>query len=134
MFLMYPAIFTKKDNFFSIKFPDFPELKMVTGNDVDVIKIANRTLENHLITLVLNNKEIPVPTSFDELKQEENSVLVMLHVNLLELNHKYVKKTLTIPVWLNDLAIKYNLNFSHILTEALIARFFSTLGEHNDRE
>lgn len=32
---------------------------------------------------------------------------------------KSVKKTLTIPKWLNDLAIEKNINFSQTLAEAL---------------
>jgi hypothetical protein len=31
-----------------------------------------------------------------------------------------IKKTLTIPKWLNDLAEKNRVNFSHILQDALI--------------
>jgi post-segregation antitoxin (ccd killing protein) len=34
-------------------------------------------------------------------------------------NEKSVKKTLTIPSWLNDLAIENNINFSQTLQEAL---------------
>lgn len=32
---------------------------------------------------------------------------------------KAVKKTLSIPSWLNDLAIQKNINFSNVLQEAL---------------
>ena len=35
---------------------------------------------------------------------------------------KAVKKTLSIPEWLNDLAIKENVNFSAVLQEALIKK------------
>ena len=35
---------------------------------------------------------------------------------------KSVKKTLTIPAWLNDLAVECNINFSQVLQEALIAK------------
>lgn len=134
MFLTYPAIFIKDGESFHIQFPDFPEIRMVTATNVNVVKIASGSLENHIIDLMINNKEIPVPTSFDAIKQEKDSILVMLQVNLPEFNHKYVKKTLTIPVWLNDLAIKYNLNFSRILTEALVERFFAITGENYDRK
>ena len=37
-------------------------------------------------------------------------------------NNKAVKKTLTIPMWLNYLSEKNNLNFSQILQEALKER------------
>ena len=32
---------------------------------------------------------------------------------------KAVKKTLTIPVWLNDMALRNNINFSQVLQDAL---------------
>ena len=35
---------------------------------------------------------------------------------------KSVKKTLTIPSWLNDLALEKNINFSQVLQEALLAK------------
>jgi len=37
-------------------------------------------------------------------------------------NTKSVKKTLTIPAWLNERALAKNLNFSQILQEALIEK------------
>lgn len=37
-------------------------------------------------------------------------------------NNKSVKKTLTIPEWLNEAAIAMDLNFSQVLQEALIAK------------
>ncbi len=36
-----------------------------------------------------------------------------------EMNNKAVKKTLTIPKWLNDEAMNKKINFSAILKEAL---------------
>jgi antitoxin HicB len=37
-------------------------------------------------------------------------------------NGKAVKKTLTIPSWLNEEAEKYHINFSSVLKEALIEK------------
>ena len=37
-------------------------------------------------------------------------------------NNKAIKKTLTIPEWLNHLAEKNNINFSQVLQEALKER------------
>jgi hypothetical protein len=36
-----------------------------------------------------------------------------------EIENKAIKKTLTIPKWLNDIAEQNNVNFSHILQSAL---------------
>lgn len=35
---------------------------------------------------------------------------------------KSVKKTLTIPAWLNDLALEQGINISQVLQEALLAK------------
>ena len=35
---------------------------------------------------------------------------------------KSVKKTLTIPSWLNDVAMEKNINFSQVLQEALLTK------------
>ena len=36
-----------------------------------------------------------------------------------EMNNRSVKKTLTVPKWLDELAIQNNVNFSHVLQDAL---------------
>jgi post-segregation antitoxin (ccd killing protein) len=36
-----------------------------------------------------------------------------------EMEQRAVKKTLTIPKWLDDLAQEHNVNFSHLLQSAL---------------
>lgn len=55
-----------------------------------------------------------------------NNSYVMIPFNYLEykktIKKKAVKKTLSIPEWLNDLAIKENVNFSQVLQEALIEK------------
>ena len=43
---------------------------------------------------------------------------------------KAVKKTLSIPEWLNDLALKQNINFSSVLQEALINKLEDDNCEH----
>ena len=38
-------------------------------------------------------------------------------------NGKSVKKTVTLPEWLNELALKEDVNFSGVLQEALMKQF-----------
>ena len=42
--------------------------------------------------------------------------------NRKKFNNKSIKKTLTIPAWLNYLSEKNNINFSQVLQEALKER------------
>ena len=122
----YPALFHKEDGGgFWVSFPDIPEC-LTQGTDmsqayemaVDALGLA---LEDRM-----KENNIPVPTSIDFLVIAENSYPVIIEFDLLEYKKKHssraVKKTLTIPEWLNDEAIKKNINFSAVLQEALKAQ------------
>ncbi|MDE5824809.1 MAG: type II toxin-antitoxin system CcdA family antitoxin, partial [Lachnospiraceae bacterium] len=55
-----------------------------------------------------------------------DSFLVVIEFDMLDYkkrtNSKAVKKTLSIPEWLNEAAMSMDLNFSQILQEALISK------------
>ncbi len=122
----YPALFHKEDDGgFWVSFPDIPEC-LTQGTDmsqayemaVDALGLA---LEDRM-----KENNVPVPTNIDFLVIAENSYPVIIEFDLLEYKKKHssraVKKTLTIPEWLNDEAIKKNINFSAVLQEALKAQ------------
>ena len=56
----------------------------------------------------------------------KDGVLVIVEFDMAEYRRKNrskaVKKTLSIPEWLNEAAIRENLNFSQILQEALMVK------------
>lgn len=67
-------------------------------------------------------KEIPVPTEFNiEHNEDETVALVDIDFTAYKKAHdnKVVRKNLTIPNWLNELAESNNINFSHVLQSAL---------------
>lgn len=122
----YPALFHKEDGGgFWVSFPDIPEC-LTQGTDmsqayemaVDALGLA---LEDRM-----KENNVPVPTSIDFLVIAENSYPVIIEFDLLEYKKKHssraVKKTLTIPEWLNDEATKKGINFSAVLQEALKAQ------------
>lgn len=41
---------------------------------------------------------------------------------IISQNNRAVKKTLTIPAWLNDMSVKNQINFSQVLQEALMEK------------
>ena len=71
-----------------------------------------------------NNIEIPTPSEPKSIELSDNQVAVIVQFDMLEYQKKYeskaVKKTLTIPSWLNELAIEQNINFSQVLQDALM--------------
>lgn len=73
------------------------------------------------------NRIINKPSSVkDVCLRNPSSIVMLVEYDSLEYAKKYktkaVKKTLSIPEWLNDLAIKENVNFSSVLQEALVKK------------
>ena len=66
----------------------------------------------------------PNPTlDVSNVKLERNQFISFVGIDMNEYrkkhNNKSIKKTLTIPLWLNILSEKNNINFSQVLQEAL---------------
>ena len=73
-----------------------------------------------------NNIPFPVPSSIDKITVDDDAFLVVIEFDMLaykkRTNSKAVKKTLTIPAWLNEKAIQLNINFSQVLQDALLEK------------
>lgn len=75
------------------------------------------------------NQPFPVTSFPDNINLKSNEYLVIIEFNLLKYkkrtNSKAVKKTLSIPEWMNTAALKKGINFSQVLQEALLERLDS---------
>jgi antitoxin HicB len=121
---VYPAIFSKEENgLYSIVFPDF-EACFTQGDDIqDGLFMANDVLCLTLYDMEENKKEIPTPSDPLKIKVENNEFVTLVSCDTLEYrkfyDNKAVKKTLTIPSWLNTMAEREGINFSQLLQESL---------------
>ena len=123
---VYPAIFTPEENGFSILFPDL-EGCYTSGNDLsDGMKMAEDVLALTLTFYEDEQKTIPAPSPINtlELKNDAFASYISCDTTVYRrlMNNIAVKKTLTIPSWLNDSAMAAGLNFSQVLQEALKAK------------
>ncbi len=122
-FYQYPAIFDIADDGISIFFPDLPGCLPCADNMQEAFKNAKEALQLHLFGMEEDNEEIPQPSSPLDIKPEKNQVLVMIEAWMPpfreKMMNKSIKKTVTIPRWLNLLAEKENVNYSHLLQMAL---------------
>lgn len=125
--LFYPAIFHKaEEGGFWVSYPDLPEC-LTEGDDMaQAYEMAVDALGLALTSREEANDPIPTPSHPDTISVETDSFLAVVEINLLaykkRMRPKAVKKTLSIPEWLNDEAMAAKLNFSQILQEALIAK------------
>lgn len=70
-----------------------------------------------------NNEDIPTPSNPKDIQVNDNSFVAIIRADTLEYrmfyDNKAVKKTLTIPQWLNTMAERKGVNFSNVLQTAL---------------
>lgn len=122
---VYPAVFTAEENgTYSVNFPDL-ESCYTCGDDLaDALKMAEDVLSLTLYEYESQSKTIPAPSAIKSVAVAKNEFVSVVAADTVEyqkrFNKKSIKKTLTIPEWLNDIAISHNVNFSKTLQDALI--------------
>lgn len=120
---VYPAIFHFDIDGISIDFPDLPGCITFGDDEQEAIRNAKEALELHLFGLEEDLESIPNPSHIHDIPLEKNDSMILIDVWMIPvrdyMKNKAVKKTLTIPKWLNDVALKNNVNFSRLLQIAI---------------
>lgn len=125
--LFYPALFHKaEEGGYWVSFPDLPEC-MTQGEDMtESYEMAIEALGLAITSRQSEKQELPVASDISEIVLEKDTFPVLIEFELLEYqkrnNSKAVKKTLSIPEWMNERAVAMNINFSQVLQEALMAK------------
>lgn len=121
--LTYFSVFEPTNIGYSVYFPDLPGC-ITVGKDIEETqKNAQEVLGLHLWGMEKDNEKIPKPT-YPPFENIENDCFIMpitIYPELVknQIENKAVKKTLTIPYWLNKLAEENKVNFSQILQNGL---------------
>lgn len=124
MLYLYFATFDFKDELIEISFPDLYPNASTYGHDLsEALRMAKDSLEGYLLTAEDFRESLPKSSSYQSLLKKSNLPLFPIEVDTTiarekELN-KTIKKTLTIPKYLNDLGNEHGINFSSTLTNAL---------------
>lgn len=120
----YPVIINRREKGnIIIKFPDFEgELNFCKIGD-DYIKLAQDHLASTIIAFESEGKKLPIHNLEDDIILDKDETLIYISVwmpyHRSKIKETYVKKTLTIPAWLDVLAKNNNMNFSAVLVEGL---------------
>lgn len=132
MLTAYPAVFVKEENGYSVLFPD---LNSATCGDTlqDALEMAVDCMAGLVYAAQEEKKPLPQPSEMtqellekacaeveaDSSKAFWNMVTADVPTYAKQHFEKSVKKTLTIPAWMNEAALKQGINFSQVLQEAL---------------
>jgi len=123
---IYPCVLIYKESGgIGINFPDLDGCVSYGEDEQQACKNAKEALSLHLYGMEQDNDEIPEPSSVRDIEIEQNESIMLVEVYMLAFrakqDSKFIKKTLTIPHWLNIEAERAGVNFSQILQTSLKA-------------
>lgn len=120
---LYPAVFTKEDAGYSVSFPDLKNCFTSGETLEEAMEMANDVLCLTLYDLEQEGAMLPAASAVNSISHEENEFVSLVGCDTIAyrrfFDNKAVKKTLSIPSWLNDMAERAGINFSGTLQEAL---------------
>lgn len=127
--LFYPAVFHKEANGFWVSFPDIPEALTEGDNMAEAYEMAIDCLGLTLTVKADENEPFPNPSLPETIHVGNDEFIVVIEFDMLvykkRTNSRAVKKTLSIPEWLNQEAVSKGINFSQVLQEALMNKLHS---------
>jgi len=129
MKLAYPACFYyEEEGGYSVEFPDLKGCITQGSTLEEALEMAEDAALGWLLTALEENEKIPEASNINNIELEDKDEfvsLLLLDLSAYSEKHssrKSVKKTLTIPFWLNERAERLKINFSKTLQDALILK------------
>ena len=123
MLFIYPAIFHKEDDAYWVEFPDLEGCQTYGGTLNETMACAQEALAGYLLTLLEENRELVPPSDVSAVSSGGDSFVTLVTCDINQYQDaRAIKKTLTIPAWLNERAVSMGINFSQVLQEALITK------------
>ena len=123
---VYPAVFISDEGTILVSVPDLPGLHTFGQNMADALYMAQDAIEMWLWDAENKGEVIPPASSqkkLSELYKSPTHIVSLVAADTDEYRRqndtRSVKKTLSIPAWLNHQAEKANAPFSQILQQGL---------------
>ena len=117
------AVFAYYEDGISITFPDLPGCVTFGEDESEAMKCAKEVLMLHLWGMEQDGETIPQPSSLQSVKLSKDEIPTMIEVFMPPFrekqNTRFVKKTLSIPYWLNLEAEHRGINFPKLLQNAI---------------
>ncbi len=124
MLLSYTAILEPcEEGGYTVQFPDLPGC-FTEGNDLtEALYMAQDAASGYILSELEDGNEIPSATKQSDISCPDGCIKNMIVLDLDEYASKYsskaVKKTLTIPAWMNSFVEKYHISCSKLLQDAI---------------
>ncbi len=123
---VYPAVFSQEGDAYNVLFPDLPGCVTFGAGMADAIKMAEDVLCLYLYHAEEDKKDIPAPTEMHLVQKNTSDIVSLIACDTLEYKKFFgkqaIRKTVSIPAWLNTMAEDADINFSSILQQGLKAQ------------
>lgn len=118
---VYPVVFENDDGKIGVTVPDLSGCFTFGDTMVDAIEMAQDAMAMLLADYEDNKKPVPPARDVSAIKTDGTVSLVLADTDAWreQFDNRAVKKTLTIPSWLNKKAESAGINFSQVLQESL---------------
>ena len=121
---VYPAVFYDELDGISIEFPDIPGCLPCAHTMEEAFKNAKEALQLHLYGMEEDGEPIPEPSRVSHVKPKDDAGSVVMIEAWMppfreKMLNKSIAKTVTIPRWLDILARREKVSYSHLLQDSL---------------
>lgn len=119
---VYPAVFhANEDGTYTIIFPDLPGCISEGKSLGNAMKMAEAALTQWIEYLNESNENIPAPSNLQDVELENSEFVNFIRADIKD--SRAVKRTISLPRWMDEQAAEEGLSLSKILQEALSKRF-----------
>lgn len=121
---IYPAVFDPcEEGGYCVTFPDLSGIVTEGNNIEEALAMAKEALTLHVWGMENDGDALPAPTSPEKISFPEGGFVSLVEAWMPPIRdrmaNKAVNKMITLPKWLKDLGERENVNFSHVLQDAL---------------
>jgi len=119
---VYPAIFHKnEDNSYTVIYPDLPGCISEGKTLENALFMAQSALKQWIGYLADKKMEIPAVSLLENIKISDGELINLIYAEIKDA--RAVKRTVSIPKWMDDKVIKSGLSLSRVLQDALTEKF-----------
>ena len=122
-FYAYIAVFTFDPDGISIEFPDLPGCLSCADSYQEAYENAEEALSLHLYSLEQTGESIPKASRIEEIQLESGQFPALIRVNMCleraKIENVTIKKTVTLPAYMNIWGEQHHINFSGLLQDKI---------------
>lgn len=120
---LYPAVFQSEDEGYSVWIPDIQGCISQGDTFEEAYENINDALSLFVLEAKKEKEDLPKASKPESIQISKGQFVALIEFDLAaylkKKDDKAVKKTLTIPAWLNEVAEEEGINFSQVLQKAL---------------